>query len=169
MSGNAEDRVLDRRRLAEICVTCVAYGKRHAAMAAGGVLRGRVLRRCTARGAARPQRWGGFLAAVVAALILNARLLPFGLAVADVFSGPRRCLLIGAHLIVDAPIAMVVQEPTPVAGARYSGSAAQRYSLRGSRLLRLAQSWAARLAILQPTGSNASTGSPSFFANSTTR
>jgi 4-azaleucine resistance transporter AzlC len=44
---------------------------------------------------------GGAVAAIVAALLLNARYVPFSLAVAPIFPGRRRRRLVEAQLIVD--------------------------------------------------------------------
>lgn len=44
---------------------------------------------------------GGAATAVVTGLVLNARLLPFGLAVADVYEGPWWRRLLGAQLLTD--------------------------------------------------------------------
>ena len=58
---------------------------------------------------------GGAAAGVVAGLVLNARLLPFGFAVGDVL-GPgrlRRCL--GAHLVTDESVAFTVRQPDAAA------------------------------------------------------
>ena len=44
---------------------------------------------------------GGVLAAIVAALLLNARYVPFSLAVASIFPGSRRRRLLESQLIVD--------------------------------------------------------------------
>jgi len=56
---------------------------------------------------------GSPIAAVVAGLVLNARLLPFGFAVADVL-GPRwRTILPGAHLITDESTAFAIRDTDP--------------------------------------------------------
>ena len=53
---------------------------------------------------------GSPLAAVAAGLVLNARLLPFGFAVADVL-GPRLpSRLVGAHVIVDESVAFALAQ-----------------------------------------------------------
>ncbi|RKN05715.1 AzlC family ABC transporter permease [Streptomyces radicis] len=62
---------------------------------------------------------GGVLAAVLAALVLNARLLPFGFAVADLFGGRGgriRTRLVGAHLMTDEAVAFALRQREP--GAR---------------------------------------------------
>ncbi|MEU4426256.1 AzlC family ABC transporter permease [Actinoplanes sp. NPDC024001] len=56
---------------------------------------------------------GNPLAAVVAGLLLNARHLPFGLAVADTI-GPRwRDRLVGSHIMTDETVAFALAEPDP--------------------------------------------------------
>jgi 4-azaleucine resistance transporter AzlC len=61
---------------------------------------------------------GNPLAAVFAGLLLNARHLPFGLAVADTL-GPRwRNRLIGSHLMTDEVVAFTLAEETPAARRR---------------------------------------------------
>jgi 4-azaleucine resistance transporter AzlC len=56
---------------------------------------------------------GSPLAAVLGGLLLNARHLPFGLAVADALGSgwPRR--LIGAHVLVDESVAFAMAETNP--------------------------------------------------------
>ncbi|OIV35948.1 branched-chain amino acid permease [Mangrovactinospora gilvigrisea] len=59
---------------------------------------------------------GGPVGAVAAGLLLNTRVLPFGLALADVLGkdaapGPRRWL--GAHLLTDETAAFALAQPTP--------------------------------------------------------
>ncbi|GAA2735508.1 hypothetical protein GCM10010439_60480 [Actinocorallia aurantiaca] len=56
---------------------------------------------------------GAPLAAVTTGLILNARHLPFGLAVADVLSGPRWARLLGSHLMTDETIAFTLRHEDP--------------------------------------------------------
>ncbi|WP_189251252.1 AzlC family ABC transporter permease [Streptosporangium pseudovulgare] len=51
---------------------------------------------------------GGPLAAVASGLVLNARLLPFGFAVADAPGGRLAARLAGAHLITDEVVAFVL-------------------------------------------------------------
>ncbi|BCY06487.1 AzlC family ABC transporter permease [Actinoplanes sp. L3-i22] len=61
---------------------------------------------------------GNPFAAVLAGLLLNARHLPFGLAVADTL-GPRlRDRLIGSHLMTDEVVAFTLAEETPAARRR---------------------------------------------------
>jgi 4-azaleucine resistance transporter AzlC len=52
---------------------------------------------------------GGWVAAVVAGLVLNARLLPYGFAVADAVEGRWRTRLPGAHLITDETVAFALR------------------------------------------------------------
>ena len=56
---------------------------------------------------------GGPVAAVVAGLVLNARMLPFGFAVADVLEGgwPRK--LLGAQLMIDESVAFTLAQREP--------------------------------------------------------
>ncbi|MFI9359647.1 AzlC family ABC transporter permease [Kitasatospora sp. NPDC053057] len=56
---------------------------------------------------------GGALAAVATGLVLNARLLPFGFAVADVLQGPWWRRLLGAQLLTDESAAFVLQQHEP--------------------------------------------------------
>ncbi len=56
---------------------------------------------------------GGAAAGVLAGLVLNARLLPFGTAVADALGDrwPRR--LLGAHLVTDETVAFTLRQEDP--------------------------------------------------------
>ena len=56
---------------------------------------------------------GGVLAAVVGALVLNARHLPFGLAIGDVVGGSRPARLIGGHLLIDESVAFAMAQRDP--------------------------------------------------------
>ncbi|MET8623971.1 AzlC family ABC transporter permease [Kitasatospora sp. NPDC004669] len=56
---------------------------------------------------------GGALAAVATGLVLNARLLPFGFAVADVLQGPWWQRLLGAQLLTDESAAFAIQQRDP--------------------------------------------------------
>ncbi|WP_431682542.1 AzlC family ABC transporter permease [Kitasatospora sp. KL5] len=58
---------------------------------------------------------GGPIAAVVTGLVLNARLLPFGFAVADVLGGRWRDRLLGAHVLTDESTAFTLQQRDPKA------------------------------------------------------
>src|SRR5215469_15790503 len=53
---------------------------------------------------------GGAVAAVLTGLVLNARLLPYGFAVADEVDGSWWSRLIGAHLIVDESLAFTLRQ-----------------------------------------------------------
>ena len=57
---------------------------------------------------------GSAVAAVVAGLVLNARLLPFGFAVADVLGTRWTALLPGAHVVTDESVAFALREPDAV-------------------------------------------------------
>jgi 4-azaleucine resistance transporter AzlC len=56
---------------------------------------------------------GSWVSAVMAGLVLNARLLPFGFAVADVLDGRWWTRLLGAHLMVDENVAFALREHDP--------------------------------------------------------
>jgi 4-azaleucine resistance transporter AzlC len=56
---------------------------------------------------------GSPFAAVVGGLLLNARHLPFGLAVADVIGRGRVARLVGAHLMVDESVAFAMAQSDP--------------------------------------------------------
>ena len=51
---------------------------------------------------------GGPIAAVLGALLLNSRLLPYGLAIADTIVRGRLARLIGSHLITDETVAFAI-------------------------------------------------------------
>ena len=53
---------------------------------------------------------GGAAAAVVAGLVLNTRLLPYGFAVADAVEGRWWTRLPGAHLITDESVAFALRQ-----------------------------------------------------------
>ncbi len=57
---------------------------------------------------------GNPVAAVLAGLLLNARHLPFGLAVAQTLGTRWRDRLIGSHLMTDEAVAFALAEPDPV-------------------------------------------------------
>ncbi|GIE76096.1 hypothetical protein Aph02nite_20460 [Actinoplanes philippinensis] len=61
---------------------------------------------------------GNPVAAVVAGLLLNARHLPFGLAVADTLGARWRDRLIGSHLMTDETVAFTLAESEPAARRR---------------------------------------------------
>jgi branched chain amino acid efflux pump len=54
---------------------------------------------------------GNPVAAVLAGLLLNARHLPFGLAVADAVGGGTAARLLGSHLMVDESVAFALAQP----------------------------------------------------------
>jgi predicted branched-subunit amino acid permease len=56
---------------------------------------------------------GGLAAAVLAGLVLNARLLPFGFAVADVLDLRWPARLAGSHLLVDESVAFALAQRDP--------------------------------------------------------
>jgi 4-azaleucine resistance transporter AzlC len=56
---------------------------------------------------------GSPLAAVGAALVLNARHLPFGFAVADIMGSRWPVRLLGAHVMVDESVAFALAQPDP--------------------------------------------------------
>jgi predicted branched-subunit amino acid permease len=56
---------------------------------------------------------GGPAAAVLAGLVLNARMLPFGFAVADVLDLPWPARLAGSHLVVDESVAFALAQRDP--------------------------------------------------------
>jgi 4-azaleucine resistance transporter AzlC len=53
---------------------------------------------------------GSPLAAVFGGLLLNARHLPFGLAMGDVLAGPRWRRLLGAHVLIDESVAFALAQ-----------------------------------------------------------
>ena len=55
---------------------------------------------------------GSPIAAILGGLLLNARHLPFGLAVADVLAGPWSRRLVGAHLMIDESVAFAMAAPS---------------------------------------------------------
>jgi branched chain amino acid efflux pump len=56
---------------------------------------------------------GNPIAAVLAGLLLNARHLPFGLAVAETIGPWGRHRLVGSHLMTDEVVAFTLREPDP--------------------------------------------------------
>ncbi|MGX6601736.1 AzlC family ABC transporter permease [Micromonosporaceae bacterium Da 78-11] len=56
---------------------------------------------------------GNPIAAVLAGLLLNARHLPFGLAVSETIGPRRRDQIIGSHLMTDEVVAFTLAEPDP--------------------------------------------------------
>jgi 4-azaleucine resistance transporter AzlC len=61
---------------------------------------------------------GNPIAAVLAGLLLNARHLPFGLAVADTIGTRWRDRLVGSHLMTDEAVAFALAESDPAARRR---------------------------------------------------
>jgi branched chain amino acid efflux pump len=56
---------------------------------------------------------GNPVAAILGGLLLNARHLPYAMAVADVLSGSWRRRLFGTHLMVDEAVAFALAQPDP--------------------------------------------------------
>jgi predicted branched-subunit amino acid permease len=56
---------------------------------------------------------GSPVAAVLAGAVLNTRLFPYGLAVADVVDGPWWRRLLGTHVITDESVAFTVRQSSP--------------------------------------------------------
>jgi len=56
---------------------------------------------------------GNPIAAILGGLLLNARHLPFGLAIADVLGGGWGRRLIGSHLLIDEAVAFAMAETEP--------------------------------------------------------
>jgi predicted branched-subunit amino acid permease len=56
---------------------------------------------------------GGLAAAVLAGLVLNARLLPFGFAIGDVLDLQWPARLAGSHLVVDESVAFAMAQRDP--------------------------------------------------------
>jgi 4-azaleucine resistance transporter AzlC len=56
---------------------------------------------------------GNPVAAILGGLLLNARHLPFGLAIADVLSGSWGRRIVGSHLMVDESVAFSLAQPDP--------------------------------------------------------
>ncbi|MDT0346425.1 AzlC family ABC transporter permease [Streptomyces litchfieldiae] len=116
-------RTLDRRTLADIGLVCLAdavVGASFGAIAVAGGLPAWVpvvMSLLVFAGAAQFAALGVVLAgglppaAVLTGLVLNARLLPFGLAVADALDGRWRARLLGAHLITDESLAFALRQP----------------------------------------------------------
>jgi 4-azaleucine resistance transporter AzlC len=56
---------------------------------------------------------GNPVAAILGGLLLNARHLPFGMAIADVLAGGFGRRLVGSHLMVDEAVAFALAQPDP--------------------------------------------------------
>jgi len=54
---------------------------------------------------------GSAAAAILAGLVLNTRLLPYGFAAGDVVDGPWWARLIGAHVLTDETVAFALRQP----------------------------------------------------------
>jgi 4-azaleucine resistance transporter AzlC len=54
---------------------------------------------------------GSAAAAILAGLVLNARMLPYGFAASDVLDGPWWARPIGAHVLTDETVAFVLRQP----------------------------------------------------------
>jgi 4-azaleucine resistance transporter AzlC len=57
---------------------------------------------------------GGLVAAVLGALVLNARHLPFGLAVGDIMGRGVLARMFGSHLLIDESVAFAMAQKDPV-------------------------------------------------------
>src|SRR5262245_38303339 len=57
--------------------------------------------------------FGNPVAAILGGLLLNARHLPYGLAIADVLAGGVSRRLIGSHLLIDESFAFALAQPEP--------------------------------------------------------
>jgi len=94
---------------------------------------------------------GNPVAAVLAGLLLNARHLPFGLAVADAVGGRWPARLLGSHLMTDETVAFTLAQPDP-AGRR------RAYWLTGASLF---VAW--NLGCLAGLALGATVGDPAAF------
>lgn len=56
---------------------------------------------------------GGLLAAVLGALLLNARHLPFGLAIGDIMGRGTLARAVGSHLMIDESVAFALAQKDP--------------------------------------------------------
>jgi 4-azaleucine resistance transporter AzlC len=61
---------------------------------------------------------GGLVAAVVGALLLNARHLPFGLALGDIMGRGKLARIVGSHLLIDESVAFAMAQKNDPARAR---------------------------------------------------
>ena len=61
---------------------------------------------------------GGALAIILAGLLINARHLPFGLAIGDVIGDRRSTRTVGSHLMTDESVAFALAESEPSARRR---------------------------------------------------
>ena len=118
-------RTLDRRTTADIALVCAAdalVGASFGAISVSGGLPSWLpvaLSLLVFAGGAQFAAVGAVLAGgsaasgVVAGLVLNARLLPFGIAVADVLGTRWPGRLLGAHLVVDESVAFTIRQDDP--------------------------------------------------------
>src|ERR1044071_2186029 len=56
---------------------------------------------------------GGVVAAVLGALLLNARHLPFGLAIGDIMGRGKLARAVGSHLMIDESVAFALAQRDP--------------------------------------------------------
>ncbi|MGK4584875.1 AzlC family ABC transporter permease [Kitasatospora sp. HPMI-4] len=115
-------RTLDRRILRDIALVCLAdavVGASFGAIAVSGGLPAWIPIALSVLVFAGGSQFaavgvvlagGGWVAAVAAGLVLNARMLPFGFAVGEVLEGPRWKRLLGAHLLTDESAAFTLQQ-----------------------------------------------------------
>src|SRR5213075_1603881 len=61
---------------------------------------------------------GGLVAAVAGALLLNARHLPFGLALGDIMGRGKLARIVGSHLLIDESVAFAMAQKNDPARAR---------------------------------------------------
>jgi predicted branched-subunit amino acid permease len=118
-------RTLGRRTSADIALVCAAdalVGASFGAISVSGGLPGWLpvaLSLLVFAGGAQFAAVGAVLAGgtaasgIVAGLVLNARLLPFGVAVADVLGSRWPVRLLGAHLVVDESVAFTIRQHDP--------------------------------------------------------
>jgi 4-azaleucine resistance transporter AzlC len=118
-------RTLDRRTLRDIGMVCLADALVGASFGAVAVAGGLPLWVPVAMsllvfaGGAQIAAVGVVLAggspvaAVVAGLVLNTRLLPYGFAVGDLLGGRWRTRLAGVHLTTDESVAFAASQPDP--------------------------------------------------------
>jgi 4-azaleucine resistance transporter AzlC len=118
-------QVLDRRTLGDIALVCVAdilVGLSFGAITVSGGLPAWLpvaMSLLVFAGGAQfaavgaVLAGGGASAGVLAGLVLNARLLPFGTAVADVLGRRWPARLVGAHLVTDETVAFTLRHEDP--------------------------------------------------------
>jgi 4-azaleucine resistance transporter AzlC len=118
-------RTLDRRTLRDIGLVCLADGVVGVSFGAIAVSAGQpawvpvAMSLAVFAGGAQfaalgiVSAGGGAVAAVVAGLVLNARLLPFGFAVADTLDVRWPARLLGSHVVIDESVAFVQTQRDP--------------------------------------------------------